>query len=226
MTNAETIQKVIKIFRVFSAVCIVFCICGTVYSVFGLAVILIHHFIPGAASQEFIAQIAEYVGHGEFNHSLAFLLSCLFTFICDGYLHRCFHHYLDYELREGTPFTERGAKLVFIDGIKTIALSTLLLLLNQLIHLWLDVKFTELFSLSPNIEFGLALILLSKVILTGCEMIQKNREKNEQIEALERENSELTLEMQMRTSSQSQKKPSRSKTKGFSFSSLFTKSKK
>ncbi len=226
MSNTKTIQRIIKIFRVFSIVCIVFCAVGIAYSITALAITLIHHFLPAAAENRVFSAIAEYVGHGEFEHSLAFLLSCLISFIGDGYLHRAFHHYLDHELEEGTPFTTEGARLIFISGIKTIIIAPIVMIINRLIHLALGVTFTEIFTLSPNIEFGLALILLSKVFLAGCELIQKHKEGTERIEALERENSALSLEMQRRTSPQEESQSQQKNTQRFGFLSIFTKSKK
>ena len=96
---------------------------------------------------------------------------------CEGILLAFANRYFTIEQKEGTPFTENGAKLTLRLGITAIVLSVVSAATQGVIYELL--KYSELveeFSNSWGVTLGVTLILFSLIIRYGADL-EKNREK-------------------------------------------------
>ena len=184
MKNLETVQKVFGVFkilsRVFMTLCFVaagFClVSGIIFLADADAVIgkigSVEIKLPVIVDTEGANLGNEYYG----SYLLAFFAGTL----CEGILLALACRYFSLEQKEGTPFTENGAKTVLNLGIWSIILSVVSSAVQSVIISFMKMSdFSEMFDGLSNeygIILGVSLILLSLVLRYGADLEQKNKQ--------------------------------------------------
>lgn len=178
MTKLDTIQKVFGVFKIIARVGMIVCYVaaglaiagGIIYSANGEMALLKfgettvympfnYHSGGDAAANEKIRWIMISSGIG------ALLEGILLTFAC---------RYLTLEQKEGTPFTENGAKSLLSLGIMSIVLSVIEISVKLGIYKLMKLsEITEDFLSAWGTILGVCLILFSLVARYGAELEQK-----------------------------------------------------
>ena len=105
------------------------------------------------------------------------MLTGFVTALCEGILFAYANHYFAVEEKEGTPFTENGAKLTLNLGITAIVLSVVSSATQGIIYELMKLsELIEEFTNSWGVMLGVTLILFSLIIRYGADL-EKNREK-------------------------------------------------
>lgn len=96
---------------------------------------------------------------------------------CEGILLAFANRYFTIEQKEGTPFTENGAKLTLDLGITAIVLSVVSSGIQSTIYSVMKIsEISKDLSNEWGVLLGVALILFSLIIRYGADL-EKNREK-------------------------------------------------
>lgn len=179
--NLETIQKVFGVFKILSRVFMILCFVAAGITLVSGIMVLAGSNVPIAK----IGGVSIYLPVFFDAKDLAFgtekigwlMLVGFVTALCEGILFAHANHYFTVEQKEGTPFTENGAKLTLRLGITAIVLSVVSAATQGVIYELL--KYSELveeFSNSWGVTLGVTLILFSLIIRYGADL-EKNREK-------------------------------------------------
>lgn len=178
MTKLDTIQKVFGVFKIIARVGMIVCYVaaglaiagGIIYSANGemaffklggttIYLPFVYHFNADAVSSVKIGWTMLSGGVG------ALLEGILLTFAC---------RYLTLEQKEGTPFTENGAKSLLSLGIMSIVLSVIEISVKLGIYKLMKLsEITEDFLSAWGTILGVCLILFSLVARYGAELEQK-----------------------------------------------------
>lgn len=178
MKKLETIQKVFGVFKIIARIGMIVC-----YVVAGLAIVFgtinlsngqmalfkfgdttiylpfVYRFNADVVNEAKISWILISSGVG------ALFEGILLTFVC---------RYFTLEQKEGTPFTENGAKSLLRLGIISIVLSAIESSVRVTIYKIMNItEVTEGFSSAWGVILGICLILFSLIVGYGAELEQK-----------------------------------------------------
>lgn len=179
--NLETIQKVFGVFKILSRVFMILCfvaagialVCGIMMFADGNAVIA-----KIGGTTIYMPVIFNSAESDLPNDKLGWVLisSCI-SAVCEGILMALANRYFTAEQKEGTPFTENGAKLTLDLGIAAIVLSVVSAAAQGIIFELLKIsELAEDVSNEWGVTLGVTLILFSLIIRYGADL-EKNREK-------------------------------------------------
>lgn len=183
MKNLETVQKVFGVFKILSRVFMILCFVAAGFC-------LVSGIIFLADSDAVIGKIGDVTiklpviistdAELDNNYYGSYLLAFFAGTLCEGILLALAHRYFSLEQKEGTPFTENGAKTVLNLGIWAIILSVVSSAAQSVIISFMGMSdFSEMFDGLSNeygIILGVSLILLSLVLRYGADLEQKNKQ--------------------------------------------------
>lgn len=179
--NLETIQKVFGVFKILSRVFMILCFVAAGLTLVSGIMVLAGSNVPimkigGVSIYLPVFFDAKDLAFGTENIGWIILTAFVAT-LCEGILFAFAHHYFEVEGKEGTPFTENGAKLTLKLGITAMILSVVSSAVQGIIYE--IMKYSELieeFSNTWGVTLGVAMILFSLIIRYGADL-EKNREK-------------------------------------------------
>lgn len=179
--NLERIQKVFGVFKILSRVFMILCfVAAGITVVSGIMMLAgsnvpimkiggVSIYLPVFFDAKEIASDSEKIGW--------LMLTGFVTALCEGILFAFANHYFTVEEKEGTPFTENGAKLTLNLGIAAIILSVVSAAVQGVIYEVMKLsELIEEFSNLWGVILGVTLILFSFIIRYGADL-EKNREK-------------------------------------------------
>ena len=181
--NLETIQKVFGVFKILSQVFMILCFVAAGITLVSSIMVLAGSNVPIAK----VGGVSIYLPVFFDTKDLAFgtekigwlMLVGFVTSLCEGILFAHANHYFTVEQKEGTPFTENGAKLTLRLGITAIILSVVCSAVQGIIYE--NLKYSELveeFSNTWGITLGVAMILFSLIIRYGADLVIKDDKKD------------------------------------------------
>ena len=179
--NLETIQKVFGVFKILSRVFMILCFVAAGLTLVSGIMVLAGSNVPimkigGVSIYLPVFFDAKDLAFGTENIGWIILTAFVAT-LCEGILFAFAHHYFEVEGKEGTPFTENGAKLTLKLGITAMILSVVSSAVQGIIYE--IMKYSELieeFSNTWGVTLGVAMILFSLIIRYGADL-EKKREK-------------------------------------------------
>ena len=179
--NLEKIQKVFGVFKILSRVFMILCfVAAGLTLVSGIMMLAgsnvpimkiggVSIYLPVFFDAKEIAPDSEKIGW--------LMLTGFVTALCEGILFAYANHYFAVEEKEGTPFTENGAKLTLNLGVTAIVLSVVSSGIQSTIYSVMKVsEISKDLSNEWGVLLGVALILFSLIIRYGADL-EKNREK-------------------------------------------------
>lgn len=178
--NLEKIQKVFGVFKILSRVFMIICFVAA-----GLALVsVILTLAGGNAPIAKIGGVSIYLPVFFENEPVLgsekacwVMVAGFVAAACEGILLAFAYRYFAIEQKEGTPFTENGAKLTLNLGITAIVLSVVSAATQGIIYELMKLsELIEEFSNSWGVMLGVTLILFSLIIRYGADL-EKNREK-------------------------------------------------
>ena len=179
--NLETIQKVFGVFKILSRVFMILCFVAAGITLVSGIMVLAGSNVPimkiGGVSiylPVFFDSKDLAIGTAEIGWMM---LVGFVTALCEGIMFAFANRYFTIEQKEGTPFTENGAKLTLRLGVTAIVLSVVSSAVQGIIYE--IMKYSELieeFSNTWGVTLGVAMILFSLIIRYGADL-EKNREK-------------------------------------------------
>ena len=169
MSNLEKIQKGMKVLQILSKIVLIFAIVGVALT--SIAATLVATDVANMENQflHFISVTAEISKSQLIGTLTATAVSLLFGGIFAAFAYR----YFTAELKEGTPFTNAGAKRIKQFGIMEIVLSVISMGIIDGIYEKIGLTEWNRFDDAGNITFGICLILLAMVVRYGAELEQK-----------------------------------------------------
>lgn len=178
--NLEKIQKVFGVFKILSQVFMIICFVAA-----GLALVsVILTLAGGNAPIAKIGGVSIYLPVFFENEPVLgsekacwVMVAGFVAAACEGILLAFAYRYFAIEQKEGTPFTENGAKLTLNLGITAIVLSVVSSATQGIIYELMKLsELIEEFTNSWGVMLGVTLILFSLIIRYGADL-EKNREK-------------------------------------------------
>lgn len=181
-SNLEKIQKVFGVFKILSQVFMIICFVAA-----GLALVSVILTLAGGN-----APIAKIGGVSIYlpvffetkepalgNEKACWVMVAGFVAAaCEGILLAFAYRYFKIEQKEGTPFTENGAKITLNLGITAIVLSVVSSGIQSTIYGVMKIsEISKDLSNEWGVLLGVALILFSLIIRYGADL-EKNREKD------------------------------------------------
>lgn len=181
--NLETIQKVFGVFKVLSRVFMILCFVAAGITLVSGIMLFADANVPIAKIGGTSIYLPVFFDVKDFalgNEKVAWILiSAFITSLCEGILFAHANRYFITEEKEGTPFTENGAKLTLRLGITAIVLSVVSAASQGVIYELLKIPevYGEI-SNSWGVTLGVTLILFSLIVRYGADL-EKNRDKSE-----------------------------------------------
>ena len=178
--NLEKIQKVFGVFKILSRVFMIICFVAA-----GLALVsVILTLTGGNAPIAKIGGVSIYLPVFFENEPVLgsekacwVMVAGFVAAACEGILLAFAYRYFAIEQKEGTPFTENGAKLTLNLGITAIVLSVVSSGIQSTIYGVMKIsEISKDLSNEWGVLLGVALILFSLIIRYGADL-EKNREK-------------------------------------------------
>ncbi|MGN0640002.1 MAG: hypothetical protein ACI4JT_03515 [Oscillospiraceae bacterium] len=180
--NLEKIQKVFGVFKILSRVFMIICFVAA-----GLALVSVVLTLAGGENTPImkIGGVSIYLPvFFETNETAlgsekaCWVMAAGFVAAaCEGILLAFANRYFTIEQKEGTPFTENGAKLTLDLGITAIVLSVVSSGIQSSIYSVMKIsEISKDLSNEWGVLLGVALILFSLIIRYGADL-EKNREK-------------------------------------------------
>jgi len=171
MSNLEKIQKVMKVFQILTKVVMVFAFVGGALALIGGSIVLMAGSFPFA---EVLQRLLVASGSMADSHQVGILLICESVVLILGAVEAVFvYRYFTLELREGTPFTETGAKKLTQLGIIFIVVEILTAAFSSAMEKFSFIA--EHLDNTGSITLGICLILLAMVVRYGAELEKQNR---------------------------------------------------
>ena len=169
MKSLQTIQTTIKVFMVISLVAMILSFAGAASMLGGVGVLLADEkdLIDSETAMFLINDVA---GREERVEALAVLWCGAVLTITDGIMLSAVFSYLRKELKDGTPFTERGARQVRHLGVKVIVLSFVASVVCGVICGCYGVAAPDNIMNLTSVTFGIALIIVSLILKYGAEL--------------------------------------------------------
>ena len=179
MESLKTIQKLSKLGKILSKIVYVFCLVGLILCIVGGLGLI---FIPETF------EIANIKIHGlidsNFNFSKEIIYAALIIGIielaCEMYISKQSQKYFEYELEEGTPFTEEGANkikrlgliVIFIPLVASFISALGFEIAKQAMNFTgkLDINF------DISLTLGIAFLILSAIFKYGSSLKIENKE--------------------------------------------------
>ena len=197
MKSLETIQKVAKFGRTISKIIYtISLVCLIVLIIVGFAFYSIPKNIKLSSKQ--IAAItgidtSEEIANDDgkeisfSKEKVAGRLYCQLAITCivlisEMFIFKKAQHYFEFELKEGTPFTDNGAKKIKELGILVIAVPIVASVISSIIYLILRATLHDVgefdIDFKISLSFGLFLLFLSAVFRYGASLKNKEEQKN------------------------------------------------
>ena len=189
MKSLETIQKVAKFCKIFSKIAYVFCIISIIFLIIaGITALSMPNTITFNSKQLLIFDESENLDV-EFSRSTFFDQCVVAAIIVIGelYLAKKAIKYFEFELEEGTPFTNKSANEIKNLGILTIAVPIIVSLVALIAHIIIKAVMENVADFEANIDIslslGLFLLFLSAVFRYGASLTEAKSENTEEKEA-------------------------------------------
>lgn len=172
MSNLEKIQKTMKVFQILTKIVMVVAFVAAACTLIGGSIVLMADSLPFS---EFLQNMFVDVGQISSRQEFGMILICeSITLFLGAIVSICVYRYFKFELCEGTPFTEFGARRITKLGIIFIVTDILTAAFSSAVE---KVSFiSERLDNSGSITFGICLILLAMVVRYGAELEQKDKE--------------------------------------------------
>ncbi|MCR5485804.1 MAG: hypothetical protein K6F09_09445 [Clostridiales bacterium] len=173
----KTIQTIAKIGKILSKIVYIFCIVGAVFCAVGIISFSLgadEAFKLGGVNIRGLIQSEEGLSVNQMYAGMATGIAiCVFQ----GILSKFAYSYFKNELKDGTPFTERGAKEMLRLGILAIALPLAAVITSGIINSVMnnvlgDIDKTDLTDFA-SAGTGVALIVMSIIFKYGAECFEK-----------------------------------------------------
>lgn len=169
MTTLQMIQKSIKVFKIISLVMMILSFAGAVCMLTCVGVYMAESNAP-AQIEGAAALIQDVAGRTEYNDVISVLWCNAVLCITDGILLSAVFSYLSKELKDGSPFTERGEKQIRHLGVKVIVLNAVASIICGVICSCYHTAAPENIVNVVTIVLGVTLIILSLVFRYGAEL--------------------------------------------------------
>lgn len=182
MESLKTIQKLSKLGKILSKIVYVFCLVGLILCIIGgLGLIFI--------SESF--ELANIKIHGLIESNINFskeiiyaaLIIGIIELACEMYISKQAQKYFEYELEEGTPFTEEGANkikrlgliVIFIPLVASFVSALGFEIAKQTMNFTgkLDINF------DISLTLGITFLILSAIFRYGSSLIKNKTENKE-----------------------------------------------
>lgn len=183
MKSLETIQKVANFGKILSKIVFIFCFVGLIFTLIGaISVSMLDiNSIINDGSFSFIKSNEEYISKGIIYDDL--IISSI-ALICEMYIAKKALNYFEFELEEGTPFTEESANRIKKLGITVIIAPIIATIISAIAH----VIITKLMgnagdvdiNYSISLAMGLFFLFLSAVFRYGASLEKKETKKAEE----------------------------------------------
>lgn len=173
MNNLEKIQKTVKVFQIITKIVMVFSFVAIAFTLVAGSVSLMADKLPfGELLQRLLIEADRSID----NREIGIALLCESVVLIFGAIEAiCVFRYFKLELREGTPFTEAGAKSITKLGILLIVVDILLAAFSSAMEKFVFVS--ERIYDGGGIVIGVILILFAMVVRYGAELEQRSRAK-------------------------------------------------
>ncbi len=168
MKTLQTIQKTFHVFQILAKVAFILTIVGASICAVGALCCMVWN-AGGQVFSLFGEPVTVFADAGNTKATLAQLLSNLVYLTTDAILLGFAGRYFRAEQAEGTPFTERGAKLVQRLGVRCIWMPIVSIVIASVITTCLGVKGGDVSNL-PSVITGVVLILASLIFRYGAEL--------------------------------------------------------
>lgn len=184
MKSLKTVQKVFGVFQILSRVFMILCFVAAGFCLVSGIILLTdaNAVIGKIGGVEIKLPVITNIDGVTFDneHYGRFLLAFFAGTLCEGILMAMACRYFSIEQKEGTPFTENGAKTVLNLGIWAIILSVASTVVQSVIIAFMGMTdFAEIFDDLSNdygAVLGISLILLSLVLRYGADLEQKDKQ--------------------------------------------------
>ncbi len=184
MKSLETVQKVFGVFKILSRVFMILCFVAAGFCLVSGIILLADAdaVIGKIGGVEIKLPVIMNTDGENFGNEYygSFLLAFFAGVVCEGIFMAMVCRYLSIEQKEGTPFTENGAKTVLNLGIWSIILSVTSTVVQSVIIACMGMTgFAEFFDDLSNdygVILGVSLILMSLVLRCGADPEQKNKQ--------------------------------------------------
>lgn len=178
MTKLETIQKVFGVFRIIARIGMIVCYVVAGLSIVGGIIYLSNGevaFFKLGGTTIYLPFVFHFDANAVGNAKIGWtLLSGGVGALFEGILLTFAYRYFTLEQKEGTPFTENGAKSLLRLGIISIVLSAVEATIRCSIYEIMRIsEITEDFSSAWGVIMGVCLILFSLIVKYGAELEQK-----------------------------------------------------
>lgn len=173
MSNLEKIQKTMKVFQILTMIVMVFAFATAAFTLIGGSIVLTADSLPFS---EFLQKLFVDAGQIPSKQELGMILICESATLFLGAVVSIFvYRYFKFELCEGTPFTESGARRITKLGIIFIVTDILTAAFSSAMEKFSFLS--ERLDNSGSITLGICLILLAMVVRYGAELEQKDNKK-------------------------------------------------
>ena len=173
MKNLQAIQKTTKVFRILSLIAMICSFAAALFALTATGIWAAYGTRDALAGSSVVHTIINAMDRGGYEATLAVLMYDFVWCLIEGILLIFAYQYLTAELKDGTPFTEGGAKMVKSLGIKMIALPCVGIVISSVISETMDANMSRYLSNDATVAFGICLILFSLVLRYGAELERK-----------------------------------------------------
>lgn len=184
MKSLNKIQKISKVFKIIFQVIMILTIVMACYYVF--ATIIVLALKDNATFLDFLKKYVLSQPEEDVKLIVVKMVASAIISIGNAVIFGFTVNYLNSELKDGTPFTESGAKKLLKLGIRYIYIPIITLIVAAILAAILSRDDVNINSNLPSLAYGIILIMLSFVFRYGAELEQKvkatNQEKEESSE--------------------------------------------
>lgn len=173
MKSLQTIQKTYSVFEIITKVALIVYFVNVGFLIIGLLFGIVFY-NTGAAIPSNLETLYHLTETVSFLDMSGTLLAELVLVLTDAILFTYAHKYISQELKEGTPFTEKGATMVRQLGIKVIVMTLVATIIAAVIYASFGIDATDVDN-GASVILGIALILISLILSYGSELEQKNK---------------------------------------------------
>ena len=171
-----TVQKALNVFRIIAKIASIFCIVGA--ALFGVgALCAVAQYNGGHVFGLWGEPLNLFPDGTDLLKEYVYLLSITFMLIAQAILLGLTHSYLKSELKDGTPFTEKGADCLKKLGIRFIYIPIIAITVSEVAAVWQGVKITDTIGNFGSVLTGIVLIIVSVIFRYGAELDQKSNEQ-------------------------------------------------
>lgn len=170
MKNLQIIQKTTKAFRILSLITMICSFAGALFALTATSIWAAYGTQDALAGSSVVSTIMNAMDKGGYEATLAVLMYDFVWCLIEGILLIFAFQYLTAELKDGTPFTEGGAKMVKSLGIKMIVLPCVGIIISSVISEIFHSDMSRYLSNGASVAFGICLILFSFVLRYGAEL--------------------------------------------------------